>query len=246
MAEEWRRTPVSEQRFLFAETSNTIFDSLCFGRSSRSRTILDATYELETERPAGRRFNRYIHPDGDKNLIYRMMPSLTLVQVACKQLGGHVTPVIRLGASASLRQNGLRGERDISLRSKFVETPETADGNKAPYEEFTGHDFYHVQILSTIPKELQRASIGVADRLRELGYTKDADFLEDMEFNFPSNCTSDQDRLDFISSLLSQKKVYRKDPYELPPIIQTLLLDLFPKLKVGSEPSGATAPPDGK
>ena len=175
-----------------------------------------------------------------------MMPSLTLVQVACKQLGGHVTPVIRLGASASLRQNGLRGERDISLRSKFVETPETADGNKAPYEEFTGHDFYHVQILSTIPKELQRASIGVADRLRELGYAKDADFLEDMEFNFPSNCTSDQDRLDFISSLLSQKRVYRKDPYELPPIIQTLLLDLFPKLKVGSEPSGATAPPDGK
>ena len=132
--------------------------------------------------------------------------------------------VARLGTSPSLRENGLRGERDVSLRSKFATTPETADGFPAPNEEFTGHDFYHIQILSAIPKEFQRACIGVADRFRALGYPKEANLLEDMEFTTFSKST-DKERLAFILRRINPNSSAISDT------IYETLLDLFPSLK---------------
>lgn len=122
-------------------------------------------------------FHRITHQKRD----CQMFASVSMANQMFEFIGKQAAMVPRFGVSDSLRENGIRHERDVALQSPYASLPNRADGFLAPYDEFTAHDFiYHAFLVNGIPKEHQTLFITLADKIREID-PKLAGMIEDME-----------------------------------------------------------------
>lgn len=143
--EAMRSLPASEQRFLV-------------GKDPEEPTIMDVLYN-------GVQFNLFNQLQC-KDDTYRFYPSTGMVKTLFGIPKGsqNIKLVYRFGAGRTLRNNGLRGERDITLRNPYQLTPKKADYFAAPGAEYTSHDLvYHAYIVNFVPLEEQRLFIELGD-----------------------------------------------------------------------------------
>ncbi len=177
--ESMREQPASEQLFLLSkggfagwgdmmkqdgtnyERSRILYNNL----EEKNITIMGLVSSCNKEYNDPDLFNQVeIKGDG----VYRMVSSFGMNSALYAEIGGKAKLVSRFGMSKSLRENGLRAERDIALRSKFAKTLETADGAPAPFEEMTSHDLvYHAYITNRTPVWSQTLNIALADKVRD-------------------------------------------------------------------------------
>lgn len=174
--EKWfevmRSFPPSEQRLLAGPRPETF-------------TIMDAIYDADVNI-----FNRIAIKIKDNTTSYHLFPSMGMVTTLFGMVkdSQNIRPVYRFGATHSLRENGLRGERDILLRNPYQLTPKTADYLKAPWALSTSHDaLFHLLLVNFVLRSHQRLFIELGDMLAKEAADKDdiqgyiADRFYDME-----------------------------------------------------------------
>ena len=97
----------------------------------------------------------------------RMVPSIGMMQAFLNVRYGknavQLNPVIGLSSEADIRQNGLESKRDTAVCFPGVELPEEADTFRAPWYDFTYHDFYHAMLASGIPVQYRPLLVQIAD-----------------------------------------------------------------------------------
>lgn len=164
--EKWfylmKRQPASEQRLLL-------------GPQLKIFTVMDAIFRADANL-----FNRIKH----KGKNYRLFPTMGMVKTlfAMHKDAQDIRLVYRFGASHSVRNNGLRGERDITLRNPYQLTPKKADYFPAPWADYTSHDLlFHAYIANFVPLEHQRLFVELGDMFAKEANHYLADRFYDME-----------------------------------------------------------------
>lgn len=191
--------PETQQQFLLAEVYGSgfeFFDKKPNYPKTKEGNYLSITYRYtlpECEQPT---VLDAIHHLARLNVFYRveiegkyyeMIPSICMVLAILKVKQAFIAPVFRFGKGSSLRENGLRGERDVSLESEFAPAFEMADGFHAKNDRFTGHDLkFHLLLLAELPLEHQRLFILLTDEMKRSGecmfhIQNQIGILEDME-----------------------------------------------------------------
>jgi len=128
-----------------------------FSSNVRNRTtIMDAVY-------AAKLTNHFREVVIDK-INWRIYPSVKMMEVIFSLLQLSIKPIYRFGLTYDLKENGLNGNRDVSLRSPFALLPKTADNLYAPHDEFTSHDLiFHCFVAGSIPRPHQHLFLAFAD-----------------------------------------------------------------------------------
>ncbi len=180
--ERMKGQPASEQCFLLSERRSAGYEKLIQCKNDAERALL--VFNNYTEDPSGtatimdlvsvaneneKEPDLFNHVEIEGRGAYRMVSSIGMNTALHSEIEGTTKSVLRFGMSKSLRENGLHGERDIALKSKFAKTLPKADGYAAPFEEVTSHDLvFHAYITTRTPRWSQTIVIELADKLRAL------------------------------------------------------------------------------
>lgn len=135
-------------------------------------------------------FNNWgLMENGGKNIV--SLPSLSLMQnyldIKYGKDAVKINPVIGLSSREDIKKNGEQNTRDLAVHFPFVTLPKEADGSKAPYDQFSLHDFYHAALCSSIRKKHRK------------GYAYIVNIMENyMPINTTSNGKNFIEKLDFV------------------------------------------------
>ncbi len=110
----------------------------------------------------------------------RMIAPFTLVQELLNLAFGtnavRLRPALGSSPLEGIRDNGIRGERDVAFGYPLVPLPAMAHEVGTPHSDFTEHDLlYHSYIASCVPQELRVTFIEISDiALKYLAEAKDS------------------------------------------------------------------------
>lgn len=240
--------PKSEQSFLFIATDSYLdakarLDGERAEKEAQvtSKSIQELLSNTEdtvcTAITKGAGFN-VLHEFVHSRAFYRMIPSLGMMQTMLEAQGNKttviITPVIGLSTVEDIRENGLKGTREMALPFPGVELPITADFFSAPLDiDFIYHDFYHSMVANAVPDEWRKKFVDVADAIVELRQEEQDDevgkFLEelyermiDMEHAFFRSTSKERslpDEEKFYSSIIREElfacmRMYSRNIYK--------------------------------